>query len=220
VTSDHSSAMVYSGFATPKNYSILGMDKFVSNVDKKSYQLLTYSSGLGNELYNESLAKTDQQNSYHKAAIPSTWANHGGDDVPLYAIGVLSNILFSGSMDQSYIPHAIAFAMCLFRYQDRCQSRPLERRFEAPRERVPSSIHLLKQKLLEASLKENPKDNVVMPDNSEEEIIQNSMNITELGLYSTSDLIGNATDVASGKCTLRNSWAAILFAASLKYFVM
>ena len=140
--------MIYSGFATPKDYSILGMDKYVSNLDKKPYQLLLYSSGLGFDSYNESAAVTDLRNAYHKAAVPSTWGNHAGSDVPLYAVGSLANLLFSGTMDQSYVPHAIAFAMCLFNYQDRCLSQRFSSRpIENLRDKKLSSIQLLKQKL-------------------------------------------------------------------------
>lgn len=140
--------MIYSGFATPKDYSILGMDKYVSNLDKKPYQLLLYSSGLGFDSYNESAAVTDLRNAYHKAAVPSTWGNHAGSDVPLYAVGSLANLLFSGTMDQNYVPHAIAFAMCLFKYQDRCFSQRFPSRpIENPRDKKLSSIQLLKQEM-------------------------------------------------------------------------
>jgi Alkaline phosphatase len=122
VTSDHSSALTYAGFATPKNYSILGMDKFTSDVNKKPYQLLMYASGPGYQHFNESLARADPKNSYHKATIPMVWGNHDATDVPLYADGSLANVLFGGSIDQSYVAHAIAFAMCLFQYEKRCEN--------------------------------------------------------------------------------------------------
>lgn len=195
VTSDHASALVYSGFATPKESSILGMDKFVSNIDKKPYQLLTYSSGLGHNYYNETTAMLDNFNSYHKATIPSTWANHGGDDVPLYAVGPLANILFSGSMDQTFIPHAIAFAMCLFDYQDRCHSQVNVHKPEMPRFRKPNKIHLLKQKLQKEIFREqqNELDNL-------EASPTNVVNSSDFEFYLTSDLIGNSTFENSGKC--------------------
>lgn len=156
VTADHASSMVYSGFATPKDHSILGMDKFVSNIDKKPYQLLLYSSGLGFDSYNETAAVSDHRNAYHKATIPSTWANHAGTDVPLYAIGSLANLLFSGTLDQTYIPHAIAFSMCLFEYQDRCQNRMFAQKpVMVSRERTPSKIHQLNNLLRQKNQKEN-----------------------------------------------------------------
>lgn len=153
--------------------------------------MLTYSSGLGHIKYNETAAMRDQRNSYHKATISSTWSNHDGTDVPLYSIGPLANILFSGSLDQTYIPHAIAFAMCLFDYQDRCYSQTIERK-------IPLKInkfHLLKRKLQ----KELFKDPLKELDNLEE-ISTNYANNTEFDLSLTSDLISNSTDEeASGE---------------------
>lgn len=123
VTADHSSAMSYSGYATPKNYSVLGLDKHISNIDKKHYQLLTYASGIGHEAFNLTAATKDYHNAYHKAAIPSSWGNHAAEDVPLYAIGALANFLFSGTIDQTFIPHAISFALCLSQYHSRCEKQ-------------------------------------------------------------------------------------------------
>lgn len=166
-------------------------------MDKKPYQLLTYSSGVGFNYYNETSATIDHQNSYHKAAIPSTWANHAGDDVPLYAVGSLANILFGGTMDQTYIPHAIAFAMCLFDYKERCQ--PVEHKAEPPRMR--NKIYLLKQKLQNEIFKEQQNEL-----NALEEAAENFDNITEADVYLTSDLIGNSTDENSGKCKMGHNF--------------
>lgn len=139
VTSDHASAITFSGFNTPQNYSVLGMDKFLSDVDRKSYQLLMYASGPGNENYNETLTRRDPQNAYHKATIPLIWGNHDATDVPLFAQGPLANVLFSGSIDQTYVAHAIAFAMCLFQYESRCE------RYETEPPHRYSKIHELRQ---------------------------------------------------------------------------
>lgn len=55
--------------------------------------------------------------------MPRAWATHGGEDVPVFAIGPLSTLLFSGSIDQSYIPHAISYAACLeTRHASRCST--------------------------------------------------------------------------------------------------
>lgn len=163
------------------------MDKYVSNIDKRPYQLLTYASGLGFEYYNETTARSDQRNSFHKATIPSTWANHAGDDVPLYAVGSLANILFSGSMDQTFIPHAIAFAMCLFDYQDRCP--PQEHQVEITRTKKPSTIHLLKQKLQQEIFQAKQPE----PDRIEASPTA-IFNNTDADLSSSEDLIGNFTE--------------------------
>lgn len=52
--------------------------------------------------------------------MPRAWATHGGEDVPVFAVGPLASVLFSGSVDQSYIPHAIAYAACLAHHASRC----------------------------------------------------------------------------------------------------
>ncbi|KAL6259664.1 hypothetical protein P5V15_009580 [Pogonomyrmex californicus] len=60
----------------------------------------------------------------HTAGVPRAWATHGGEDVPVFAIGPLAGALFSGSIDQSYIPHAIAYAACLAHHASRCSRDP------------------------------------------------------------------------------------------------
>lgn len=220
VTADHGSSMVYSGFATPKDYSILGMDKFVSNVDKKPYQLLLYSSGLGFDSYNETTAVNDHRNAYHRATVPSTWANHAGTDVPLYAIGSLANILFSGTLDQTYISHAIAFAMCLFEYQDRCLSqRFVPKQFDLPRGRKPSKIHLLKQKIEKEIFDENQNELEPVEETSSlsfesstfADFEVDATNNTEFDLLLTSDLIGNQTEIDSGEAKPSSLLTLLLF---------
>lgn len=57
---------------------------------------------------------------FQTAGVPRAWATHGGEDVPVFAIGPLASILFSGSIDQSYIPHAISYAACLGHQASRC----------------------------------------------------------------------------------------------------
>ena len=37
---------------------------------------------------------------------------HGGEDVPIYANGPMS-FLFTGTVEQNYIPHAMAYAACI-----------------------------------------------------------------------------------------------------------
>ncbi|TGZ58081.1 Uncharacterized protein DBV15_09710 [Temnothorax longispinosus] len=58
------------------------------------------------------------------AGVPRAWATHGGEDVPVFAVGPLASALFSGSVDQSYIPHAIAYAACLAHHASRCSRDP------------------------------------------------------------------------------------------------
>lgn len=40
------------------------------------------------------------------------YETHGGNDVPIYAIGPMSH-LFYGTQEQNYIAHVIAYAACV-----------------------------------------------------------------------------------------------------------
>ncbi|XP_023229074.1 alkaline phosphatase, tissue-nonspecific isozyme-like [Centruroides sculpturatus] len=47
---------------------------------------------------------------------------HGGEDVPVYAHGPMSH-LFRGVFEQTYIPHAMAYAACIGPEKDNCHTR-------------------------------------------------------------------------------------------------
>lgn len=227
VTADHASSMIYSGFAAPKNYSVVGMDKYVSNVDGKPYQLLTYSSGIGNTNYSEGNAIRDPKNAVHKAAIPATWANHAASDVPLYAVGSLASSLFSGTFDQSYVPHAIAYAMCLFQYSDRCDEASVIREKPSNETRAGGFEELKKY------LNKEPKSyQETMRQVEIERRIKAEMNehtttkvwvITDS--YQSSDLIANYTDSSNNankinRMTIYFILPVILFISQCLNFVL
>jgi hypothetical protein len=69
----------------------------------------------------------ETHNRLHSAAVPRQWATHGGEDVPVYAAGPsgITQALFSGTFDQSYVPHAIAYVACLAEHAKRCQDADL-----------------------------------------------------------------------------------------------
>lgn len=120
VTSDHSDAMTFSGYATPRNNPIFGENIKTNNIHFEPYSVLSYSAGPG---HTDSTKGHHPKDTIQIAAIPKIWGKHGGCDVPLYAIGPSALHLFSGTIDQTYIPHAIAFTACLgdFQvFQDRC----------------------------------------------------------------------------------------------------
>lgn len=185
--------MIYSGFATPKNYSVLGFDKYVSNIDGKAYQLLTYSSGIGYSNYSESASLHDYKNSLHKATIPSSWANHAASDVPLYAVGLMSNLLFTGTFDQTYLSHAIAFSMCLFQYSSRCDEAFIQRSRPA-NERKSGGIEELKKvlnnesKRYQSSIERRQREEDISEELSDE--VENALNSDS---FESSDLTGNFT---------------------------
>nr|XP_018896884.1 PREDICTED: alkaline phosphatase-like [Bemisia tabaci] len=124
VTSDHSHVMTLGGLSTSRGNPILGVDSKVSDVDGLPYTTLLYGNGPGHQSPRilPSNATVGDPNIVQSAAVPRRWATHGGEDVPLFAKGPLAAALFSGTLDQSYIPHAVAFAACLGHHRRRCQA--------------------------------------------------------------------------------------------------
>ncbi|XP_075231437.1 alkaline phosphatase-like [Lycorma delicatula] len=122
VTSDHSNMMTLGGLLTPRGNPILGMDTKLSDIDGNAYSTILYGNGPG---YSAPRAvpnnMTTEKNAVHGSAVPRQWATHGGEDVPVYAKGPLATTLFSGTIDQSYIPHAIAYIACLGEFAHRCK---------------------------------------------------------------------------------------------------
>lgn len=104
---------------------ISGPDSKVSDVDGQPYTTILYGNGPGYATpriipMNTTTASEDR-NQVHSSAVPRQWATHGGEDVPVYALGPLATTLFTGTFDQSYIPHAIAYSACLGEHRLRCQ---------------------------------------------------------------------------------------------------
>uniref|UniRef100_A0A8D8YZV5 alkaline phosphatase n=1 Tax=Cacopsylla melanoneura TaxID=428564 RepID=A0A8D8YZV5_9HEMI len=122
VTADHSHVMTIGGMSTPRGNSILGMDSKVSDIDGLPYSTLLYSNGPGFSVPRlvPSNASATDKNSVHGSGVPRHWATHSGEDVPVYASGPLASVLLTGTMDQSYIPHALAYIACLGEYRERC----------------------------------------------------------------------------------------------------
>ncbi|PNF19205.1 hypothetical protein B7P43_G09519 [Cryptotermes secundus] len=118
-TADHSNVLSMGGLTTPRGNSILGLDNKLSDVDGKPYSTLLYGNGPGYSVP-RSVPHGNYRDVVQAAAIPRTWSTHGGEDVPVFAVGPLSSLLFSGTFDQSYIPHAIAYVACLGEYAKRC----------------------------------------------------------------------------------------------------
>ncbi|XP_076394292.1 alkaline phosphatase-like [Megachile rotundata] len=119
VTADHSHVLTLGGLGTRRGNPIFGSDSQVSDVDGQLYTTLLYSNGPG---YTQprNISRKSAKDSIQKAGVPRVWATHGGEDVPVFAIGPLASVLFSGSIDQSYIPHAISYASCLGHHASRC----------------------------------------------------------------------------------------------------
>ncbi|KAG8242953.1 hypothetical protein J6590_055676 [Homalodisca vitripennis] len=136
LTSDHSHVMTLGGQATPRGNPILGVDPKPSDIDGLPYSSLLYGNGPGyvspRSIPSNSSGK--EKNAVHGSAVPRQWATHGGEDVPVYAQGPLATLLFSGTVDQSFIPHAIAYIACLGPQKARCAA------FENTTQNVPGCV--------------------------------------------------------------------------------
>ncbi|KAG8255791.1 hypothetical protein J6590_084473 [Homalodisca vitripennis] len=126
VTSDHSNVMTFGGLSTPRGNPILGADTKVSDVDGLPYSTLLYGTGPGyarpRVVPSNQTSVTEERNVVHASAVARQWATHGGEDVPVYAQGPLASVVFKGVVEQSYIPHAIAYVLCLGEYSKRCKT--------------------------------------------------------------------------------------------------
>nr|CAD7440097.1 unnamed protein product [Timema bartmani] len=111
VTSDHSNMLTLGGLSTTRGNAIFGYDSVMSDVDGRPYSTLQFANGP-----KFSPGRVSARNS----AVPLKWATHGGEDVPVFTRGPMADLLFTGTFDQSYIPHAIAFAACLGEHKKRC----------------------------------------------------------------------------------------------------
>uniref|UniRef100_A0A2A4ITJ3 alkaline phosphatase n=1 Tax=Heliothis virescens TaxID=7102 RepID=A0A2A4ITJ3_HELVI len=128
VTADHGHVMTFGGQATPRGHPVLGADTVVSDIDGLRYTTLLYGTGPGHSEpralpLNTTTSTAASADAVHAAAVPRQWATHGGEDVPIYALGPMATILFAGVVEQSYIPHAIAYAACIGHQSRRCQEK-------------------------------------------------------------------------------------------------
>ncbi|XP_020799524.1 membrane-bound alkaline phosphatase [Drosophila serrata] len=119
VTADHSHVFTYAG------YAYRGEDVFgkapVTGLDGKPYMVLSYANGPSYENFYDTETKerkdpttviTGAHDDEFPSGVPIDNDSHGGDDVPVYALGPWSH-LFTGVYEQSTIPHLMAYASCL-----------------------------------------------------------------------------------------------------------
>ncbi|KAK9880317.1 hypothetical protein WA026_010196 [Henosepilachna vigintioctopunctata] len=110
---------------TPIKIDTNGPDSKVSDIDGQPYTTILYGNGPGFAFPRivpmNTTTATEDKNQVHGSAVPRQWGTHGGEDVPVYALGPLATTLFTGTFDQSYIPHAIAYSACLGEHRLRCQ---------------------------------------------------------------------------------------------------
>jgi len=116
-TADHSHSLTINGYPT-RGTDIFGYDSTTDEQKSEGgeyYPTLMYSTGPGHKNDSYDVAK-DQQLSSHNYSAPATvqqdTASHQGEDVAVYAVGPQAH-LFRGLIQQHYIPHVLAYALCV-----------------------------------------------------------------------------------------------------------
>ena len=70
---------------------------------------------------NQTDAEVEGNDYVQESAVYLKDESHGGDDVPIYSSGPMS-FLFDGTVEQSFVAHAIAYSTCIGAYNNaECQ---------------------------------------------------------------------------------------------------
>ncbi|EDV42462.1 uncharacterized protein Dana_GF17005 [Drosophila ananassae] len=119
VTADHSHVFTYGGYAN-RGSDIFGPAP-VTGHDGQPYMVLSYANGPSYENFYDMATKErknpttvvkGEHDDEFPSGVPIDMDSHGGDDVPVFALGPWSH-LFTGVYEQSTIPHLMAYASCL-----------------------------------------------------------------------------------------------------------
>nr|XP_016996727.2 membrane-bound alkaline phosphatase [Drosophila takahashii] len=116
VTSDHAHPLTISGYPG-RGTPILGLNQDDTDVNGIKYATLNYAVGTEQYLdeHGQRIDLSDKigaEDFIHPSYIHGLIGVHAGDDVGIFATGPQSH-LFTGSMQQSTIPHAMAYASCI-----------------------------------------------------------------------------------------------------------
>ncbi|VEL42922.1 unnamed protein product [Protopolystoma xenopodis] len=88
----------------------------LQTLDKIPYTILGYANGPSAEVNapRKDLSKVDTEaNDFRQQSlVPVDSETHGGEDVPIYAVGPFS-FVFHRSRDNTFIAHAISAALCI-----------------------------------------------------------------------------------------------------------
>ncbi|XP_062716037.1 membrane-bound alkaline phosphatase-like [Aedes albopictus] len=124
VTADHGHTMTYNGYPN-RGSDVLGIAG-LSDEDNLPYTTLSYANGPGyyhtykednrGERVDISGMNFKDFRTQYPATVPLDEATHGGEDVPVYARGPMAH-LFRGNMEQSAVPHLIAYAAQIGRFR-------------------------------------------------------------------------------------------------------
>ncbi|XP_015121382.1 membrane-bound alkaline phosphatase [Diachasma alloeum] len=116
VTADHAHTMTVAGYSDRGN-PIAGKSTDLGS-DKLGYMTLSYANGPGymttsnGDRHNIDNDDVENLKYRYAATVPLRSETHGGDDVAIFASGPWSH-LFTGTIEQSNIPHFLAYASCI-----------------------------------------------------------------------------------------------------------
>ncbi|OWF46723.1 alkaline phosphatase, tissue-nonspecific isozyme-like [Mizuhopecten yessoensis] len=121
VTADHSHVFMAGGYPSRGN-SILGLVNDEMGDDTMPYTSLVYGNG---PVGRENLTNIDTADFDYKqgSAVPLSSETHAGEDVPVYANGPMAHLL-TGTHEQNYIAHVMAYASCVGLNKDHCTQLP------------------------------------------------------------------------------------------------
>lgn len=68
------------------------------------------------------LVETDR---VYQSAFPLSSETHGGEDVQIFASGPMSH-LFTGTHEQTFIAHGMAYAACIGENKDHCTNQKID----------------------------------------------------------------------------------------------
>ncbi|XP_030560162.1 membrane-bound alkaline phosphatase-like [Drosophila novamexicana] len=116
VTSDHAHTLSIAGYPG-RGTPILGLNQHDTDINGIKYSTLNYAVGPKNYLdeKGQRIDLTDQiggNDFVYPGYITKDQGTHSGDDVGIFASGPQSH-LFTGMMQQSTIPHLMAYAACI-----------------------------------------------------------------------------------------------------------
>ncbi|XP_056116501.1 intestinal-type alkaline phosphatase [Rhinichthys klamathensis goyatoka] len=120
VTADHSHVFSFGGYSYRGN-PVLGTS-YSKAEDGNSFTNALYGNGPGYQIANNTRpdmnSTVSSSDAYlQQAAVPLDSETHGSEDVAIFAKGPMAH-LFHGVQEQSYIPHAMAYAACIEPYTD------------------------------------------------------------------------------------------------------
>ncbi|KAF6024776.1 ALPL [Bugula neritina] len=126
VSADHSHAFSFGGYSH-RGQSILSIanQSYYDSTDSNGhyYTVVSYGNGPGHKSvpqnYTDEYFDVDR---VYESVFPLDSETHGGEDVQIFASGPMSH-LFTGTHEQTYIAHAMAYAACIGQNKAHCSTR-------------------------------------------------------------------------------------------------